>query len=248
MTPRFNQRIGILEIFREIAFIRSIIQGLFMKLQIYPVLLAMMTCSSIPFMFAVSSAQAADFAFNANFTNGYSAEGSFTTKTNAPASFSEISPGYSPFSTQFLESQSLSIFDSTNTLLQSGSSVINGISNDKYLRLDYDNSLTANLPVLNVSTETPSQNPYYFIGNNVDPSGNIVADGSTNYNLFLYDRIAEKYTFLGDTTSIKATPVPEPSSVISSLAVAAFGFAFAFKRKLNNRTASNCPPTNVAVI
>ncbi|MEH2245333.1 hypothetical protein [Nostoc sp.] len=113
-----------------------------MKLQIFPVLLAMVTCSSIPFVFAVSSAQAADFAFSANFTNGYSAEGSFTTKTNAPASFSEISPGYSPFSTQFLESQSLSIFDSTNTLLQSGSSVINGISNDKYLRLDYDNSLT----------------------------------------------------------------------------------------------------------
>ncbi|MDF5707300.1 MAG: hypothetical protein PUP90_06365 [Nostoc sp. S4] len=218
-----------------------------MKLQIFPVLLAMVTCSSIPFVFAVSSAQAADFAFSANFTNGYSAEGSFTTKTNAPASFSEISPGYSPFSTRFLESRSLSIFD-TNTLLQSGSSVINGISTDKYLRLDYDNSLTDNLPVLDISTETPSQNPYYFISNSVDSSGNLVADGSTNYNLFLYDRITENITFLGDTTSIKATPVPESSSVISSLAVAAFGFGFAFKRKLNNRTASNCPPTNVAVI
>ncbi|MEH2178068.1 hypothetical protein [Nostoc sp.] len=219
-----------------------------MKLQKFSVLLAMVTCSSIPFVFAVSSAQAADFAFSANFTNGYSAEGSFTTKINAPTSFSEISPGYSPFSTRFLESRSLSIFDSTNTLLQSGSSVINGISTDKYLRLDYDNSLTHNLPVLDVSTETPSQNPYYFISNSVDPSGNIVADGSTNYNLFLYDRITEIYTFLGDTTSIKATPVPESSSVISSLAVAAFGFGFAFKRKLNNKTASNCSPTNVAVI
>ncbi|MEH2459820.1 hypothetical protein [Nostoc sp.] len=219
-----------------------------MKLQMFPALLAMVTCSSIPFMFAVSSAQAADFAFNANFTNGYSAEGSFTTKTNAPASFSEVSPGYAPFSTQFLQSQSLSIFDSTNKLLQSGSSVINGISTDMFLRLDYDNSLTANLPALDVSTETPSQNPYYFISNGVDPRGNPVAFGSTNYNLFLFDRITDKYTFLGDTTSIKATPVPESSSVISSLAVAAFGFGFAFKRKLNNRTASNCPPTNVAVI
>ncbi|MEH2466647.1 hypothetical protein [Nostoc sp.] len=224
-----------------------------MKLQIFPVLLAMVTCSSIPFVFAVSSAQAADFAFSANFTNGYSAEGSFTTKTDAPASFSETSADYIPFSTQFLESQSLSIFDSTNTLLQSGSSVINGISNDEFLRLDYDNSLTANLPALDVSTETLSQNPYYFISNGVDPSGNPVAFGSTNYNLFLFDRITDKSTFLGDTTSIKATsikatPVPESSSVISSLAVAAFGFSFAFKRKLNNKTASNCPPTNVAVI
>ncbi|MEH1835559.1 MAG: hypothetical protein V7L29_26770 [Nostoc sp.] len=219
-----------------------------MKLQIAPVLLGMMTCSSIPFVFAVSSAQAADFTFSANFTNGYSAKGSFTTKTNAPASFSEISPGSSPFPTQFLESQSLSIFDSTNTLLQSGSSVINGISNDKFFRLDYDNSLTANLPTLDVSTETPSQNPYYFISNGVDPSGNPVAFGSTSYNLFLFDKITNKSTFLGDTTGIKATPVPEPSSVISSLAFAAFGFGFAFKRKLNNRTASNCPPTNVAVV
>ncbi|MEH2301210.1 MAG: hypothetical protein V7K88_19975 [Nostoc sp.] len=224
-----------------------------MKLQIFPVLLAMVTCSSIPFVFAVSSVQAADFAFSADFSNGYSAKDLFTTKTDAPASFSETSADYIPFSTQFLESQSLSIFDSTNTLLQSGSSVINGISNDMFLRLDYDNSLTANLPVLDVSTETPSQNSYYFISNNVDPSGNNVADGSTNYNLFLYDKITDKSTFLGNTTSIKATnikatPIPESSSVISSLAVAAFGFGFAFKRKLNNRTASNCPPTNVAVI
>jgi len=60
-----------------------------MKLPKFPVLLAMVTCSSIPFVFAVSSAQAADFAFSANFSN----------------------------------STSLSIFDSTNTLLQSGSGV-----------------------------------------------------------------------------------------------------------------------------
>lgn len=237
-----------MEICSEIACIHSIIQGLFMKLQKLPVLLAMVTFSSIPFVFAVSSAQAADFAFSANFTNGYSAEGSFTTKTNTPASFSEISPGNIPFSTQFLESQSLSIFDSTNKLLQSGSSVINGISTDKFFRLDYDKSLTPNLSALNVSTETPSQNQYYFIGNNINPSATPVAVGSTNYNLFLYDRSTDKYTFLGDTSSVKATLVPESSSVISSLVFAAFSFGFAFKRKLNNRTASNYPPTNVAVV
>ncbi|MGF1938902.1 MAG: PEP-CTERM sorting domain-containing protein [Nostoc sp. ChiQUE02] len=215
-----------------------------MKLQ--KVLLAMVTCSSIPFVFAVSSAQAADFAFNAKFSNGYSAKGSFTTKSGTPASFSEINPNFPsvPFTTQFLQSTSLSIFDSTNKLLQSGTGVSNGISTNAYLRLDYDSSLTNNLPALNVSTETPSQNPYYFIGNNVDPRGTSVAPGSTNYNLFLYDRTTDKYTFLGDTTSIKATAVPEPSSAISVLALAASGFGFALKRRLNQETKSKCPATN----
>ncbi|MBE8988229.1 hypothetical protein [Nostoc sp. LEGE 12450] len=217
-----------------------------MKIKKLPVLLAMMTCSSIPFVFAVSSAQAADFTFSANFSNGYLAKGLFATKSDTPPSFSEINPNFPsvPFTTQFLQSTSLSIFDSTNTLLQSGSVVINGISTDAFLRLDYDSSLTANLPALNISTETPSQNPYYFIGNNVYSNSNPVPPGSTNYNLFLYDRTTDKYTFLGDTTNIKATHVPEPSSAISSLAFAAFGFGFAFKRRLNNRIKSNCLATN----
>jgi hypothetical protein len=209
-----------------------------MKLQ--KILLAMVACSSIPFVFVVSSAQAADFTFNAKFSNGYSAKGLFTTKSGTPDSFSEVNPNFPsvPFTTKFLESTSLSIFDSTNKLLQSGSSVINGISTDKFLRLDYDSSLTNNLPALNVSTETPTQNPYYFIGNNVDPSGILVVPGSTNYNLFLYDRTTDKYTFLGDTTSIKATTVPEPSLVITSLTLTTFGFSLALKRRLNHKTKS----------
>ncbi|MFN6565414.1 MAG: hypothetical protein RMY28_037210 [Nostoc sp. ChiSLP01] len=217
-----------------------------MKRQKFPVLLAIMTCSSIPFVFAISSAQAADFAFSANFSNGYSAKGLFTTKSGTPPSFSETNPNFPsvPFTTQFLQSTSLSIFDSTNTLLQTGSAVINGISTDAFLRLDYDSSLTNNLPALNISTETPSQNPYYFIGNNIDINGTPVAPGSTNYNLFLYDRTTDKYTFLGDTTSIKATAIPEPSTAFSSLALAAFGFGLALKRKLKNGTNLNSPSIN----
>ncbi len=152
------------------------------------------------------------------FSNGYSAQGSFTTKSNAPASFSEISPGSAPFATQFLQSKSLSIFDSNNTLLQSGSQVINGISTDQFFRLDYNNTLTPNLTALNISTETPSQNPYYFIANNVDPSGTPVAVGSTAYNLFLYNRTTDNYNFLGSTSSIQATTsVPEPFTIVGTI-------------------------------
>jgi hypothetical protein len=204
-----------------------------MKFQKFPVLLAMAACSSIPLIFAVSSAQAAEFTFSANFSNGYSAQGSFTTKSNAPASFSETNPNFPnfPFATQYLESVSLSIFDSTNTLLQSGSPVVNGISTDAFLRLDYDNSVTPNLPALNVNTETPTQNPYYFIGNNVLPNGTPVPPGSTDYNLFLYNRDTVSYTFLASTPSIQATSVPEYSSVISLLGLAALGVGSALKRK-----------------
>jgi hypothetical protein len=206
-----------------------------MKLQKFPVFLAMATLSSIPLVCAVSSVQAADFVFSATFSNGYSAKGSFTTKPGTPPSFSETNPNFpnAPFTTQYLQSTSLSIFDSTNTLLQTGSPVIDGISTDGFLRLDYDNSLTPNLPALNVNTETPTQNPYYFIGNNVAPdnTGTPVPPGSTTYNLFLYNRITDKYTFLGSTPSIQATSVPESSSVISLLGFAALGVGSAFKRR-----------------
>jgi hypothetical protein len=80
------------------------LQNVLIKIQKFSVLLAM-ACSPISLMFAVSSAQAIDFNFSANFSNGYSAQGSFTTKSNAPASSSEISPGSAPFVTQFLQSQ-----------------------------------------------------------------------------------------------------------------------------------------------
>jgi hypothetical protein len=206
-----------------------------MKIKKFPVLLAMASFSSIPFFFAVLPTYSADFTFSANFSNGYSAQGFFTTKSNAPASFSEISPGFAPFVTQFLQSQSLSIFDSTNTLLQSGSPIINGISTDQYFRLDYDNSLTPNLPVLDVNTETPSQNPYYFIANDVDISGAPIPPNSTDYKLFLYDRVTNSYTFLGSTPSIQATAVPETSSVISLLGLAALGVTSIVKSRLSNQ-------------
>ncbi|MEH1871688.1 hypothetical protein [Nostoc sp.] len=205
-----------------------------MKVQQFSVLLATVAFSSIPLMFSVSSAQAADFIFNGSFTNGYSAQGSFTTKSGTLPSFSESNPNFPsvPFTTQFLQSTSLSIFDSTNTLLQSGSEAINGISTNAFLRLDYDNSLTPNLLALNINTESPSQNPYYFIGNNVDPSGTFVAAGSTDYNLFLYNRDTDIYTFLGSTTSIQVSPVPESSAVIGLLGLAALGVASGVKSRL----------------
>ncbi|MEA5532944.1 hypothetical protein [Crocosphaera sp. XPORK-15E] len=190
-----------------------------------------MTFSSISSVFSVSSAWAADFIFNATFSNGYTAKGTFTTKPGTPNSFSESNPNFPnvPFATQFLESTSLSVFDGTNTLLQTGSGVVNGISTNAFLRLDFDSSLSPNLTALNVNTETPTQNPYYFIGNNVLPDGTPVAPGTTDYNLFLYNRDTDNYTFLGSTTSIQATSVPESSSVISLLGLAALGAASAVK-------------------
>lgn len=176
------------------------------------------------------------FTFSANFSNGYSAQGSFTTKSNAPASFSETNPNFPnvPFATQYLESVSLSIFDSANNLLQSGNPVINGISTDAFLRLDYNNSLTPNLPALNVNTETPTQNPYYFIGNNVAPSGTPVPPGSTDYNLFLYNRNTDSYTFLGSTPGIQAISVPEPPTLLL-LGTGLGGFVLAGYRKAVRR-------------
>ncbi|MDB9374453.1 hypothetical protein [Nodularia sphaerocarpa] len=195
-----------------------------MKHQKLSVLLAMVTCSSIPFVFSVSSAQAAEFVFSGNFSNGYSAQGSFTTKAGTPASFTEASPSPSaaPFPTQFLQSLSLSVFDSTNTLLESGSAVINGISTDNFLRLNYDNSQTPNLPELNVSTQTGVQQlNYYYINNSNTPADEFVGYGNTTYNLFQFNGNTNTATFLGSTTSIQAAAVPESSSLNGLLGLAA---------------------------
>lgn len=205
-----------------------------MKLQEYPALLAIATFSSIPLVFAMPSAQAADFIFNASFSNGYTAQGSFTTKPGTPSSFSESNPSFPdvPFTTQYLESASLSIFNSTNTLLQSGNPVVGGISTSAYLRLDYDNSVTPNITALDINTASSTQqNTYYFISNFFDTSGQPIP-GSTDYNLFLYEKDTDTYTFLGATSSIEASPIPEPFTLLGVATASLFGAGF--KRKLSS--------------
>ena len=88
----------------------------------------------------VAPAQAADFAYSWKGNSGYSATGSFSySGTSVPASISEIGSG----PTSFLNSLSLSVFNPSNNLLDSGSSVANGVSGDPFLMFKF-NTLTQN--------------------------------------------------------------------------------------------------------
>ncbi len=174
-------------------------------------------------------ATAADFTFNGNFTNGYSATGSFTTKNSAPPSFSEAGSGV----TKFLQSLSLSVLKGM-TSLDSSSTVVNGTSNDSFLRLDY-NSQTNSLPALDVSTTEPNKSLYYYITNANDPSNQRVPFGSTTYNLFSFDTtkpLASGATFLGSASSIQVAAVPEPSEMFGTLVFGAIGVSCLVKRQL----------------
>jgi hypothetical protein len=154
----------------------------------------------------IAFAQAANFSFQGS--NGYTATGSYTTKSNAPTSFSEVASSTTPFSTQYLQDVTLSVFDSNNTLLQSGSSVTNGTSSDQYLL--FTTTATGDISGIDISTQFPANNsPYYYLTNNTDPSGNEVPVGTTTYNLFQYDQGTDTATFLASATSLVTTSVPE---------------------------------------
>ena len=58
-----------------------------------------------------SGASAAVYQYSLSFANGYVAEGQFSTKTSAPASFIESNPTQTaaPYATTYLESQTMRV-------------------------------------------------------------------------------------------------------------------------------------------
>jgi len=178
----------------------------------------------------ITSAQGATFDYSWQGSNGYSATGSFTTKDNAPTSFTEVASSTTPYSTQYLQSLSLSVFRPSNTLLDSGASVANGTSSDPFLFLSF-NGQTNTITGIDTSTQFPgNKDTYYFLSNSVDPSGTVVGFGNTTFNLFQFTQSTNTTSFLGSATSIQANAVPEPSEVLGILALGGLGLAYKFNR------------------
>ena len=175
----------------------------------------------------VAPAHAADFTYEFKANTGYSAEGTFSYNNTSPSGII-AEEGAGP--TNFLTSISLSVFDPSHNLLASGSSVVNGISNDSFFKFNFDSN-TKQLAVLDTSTSAVDN---YFVSNAVDTSGQPVTPGSTSFKLFKFTTSTQAYTFLGSASSIevKPTAVPEPSSMLDTFVAVGLGAGLLLRRKL----------------
>ena len=148
-------------------------------------------------------------SFNWTGDNHYSATGSFTyDETTAPAAFLEM-PGAGP--TQYVQSFSVSFFDPTGAVLESGSSVVNGVSSDRFFTLDYN---TQSQTISSLDADIGGSTYQYFLTNLRTPDGTVVPPGVTTFNFF-YRPNAD--VALDTATGVRGTSVsqvPEPGTVL----------------------------------
>ncbi len=150
---------------------------------------------------------AADFTYSFQTDTGYVGQGTFSyDAATAPPVILESVSG----PTTTLQSLTLSVFDPSSTLLDSGTAVSGGVSSDTYLGFEFTTATLA-LSLIDNSTRALGKDVSYFISNFVDPSNTPVTPGSTTFNLFRATDSTSTATYLGSTATISVTMVPEPS-------------------------------------
>lgn len=171
---------------------------------------------------SVNPAQAVDVNFNWRGNNGYSATGAFSyDETKAPSLISESGAG----PTNFLQSLSVSFFDPAQNLLESGSAIVNGVSSDRFLRLDYDTQ-SNNISVLDA--DIGGTDYQYFLTNLRTPSGQVVGPGVTTFNLFYRPNGTPLLDSSSSVQTTRRTSVPEPTTIVGL--VACLGIALRMKK------------------
>jgi hypothetical protein len=135
-----------------------------------------------------------NYSFQTDFN--YTGEGQFSYDGDPTVI---IESGSGP--TNYLQSLYLSVFDPSDQLLDSGSSVVNGISNNDFFLFEFD-AVNETLDILDANTSASGNDPYYFISNALDSGGNPVEPGTTDFNLFAFSPSTNDTTFLGFTNDI----------------------------------------------
>ena len=191
-----------------------------------------------------SGASAAVYQYSLSFANGYVAEGQFSTKASAPASFVEKNPTITgettgswdfstltpaPYATTYLDSQTMRVLQNGAVLDQS-TTVFAGMCSDIYLYLDFSSVGGPAIAGMDLSTVDSEATSYYFVSNSKDPSGAYGAYGSTGYNLFRSDVATMQDVYIGTATSLTVTAVPAPGA-LTLLAAAGIGIGGSRRRK-----------------
>ncbi len=193
-----------------------------------------------------SGASAALYQYSLSFANGYVADGQFSTKASAPASFVEKNPTITgettgswdfstltpaPYATTYLESQTLRVLQNGAVLDQS-TTVLDGVCSDRFLYLNFSDLGTPAIAALDFSTVRPNATSYYFVSNSKAPNGDYGAYGSTGYNLFRSDVATLIDVYIATATSLTVTAVPAPGALaLLAAAGASFGVGGGRRRR-----------------
>ncbi|WP_334863905.1 PEP-CTERM sorting domain-containing protein [Nostoc sp.] len=164
-------------------------------------------------------AQAVDLTFNWKGDAGYSASGSFSyDQTTTPAIISESGAG----ATKALKSLSVSFFNPSQELIGTKDEVVNGVSSNQFFEFNFDTTTGNLFGAIDVGTGSGIGD--IFLSNVEAPGRVFISPGATSY---LYQNITADYSQLFDssTNQIKASAVPEPTTVLATLLEGMLGIA-----------------------
>lgn len=136
-------------------------------------------------------------------TNGYTAIGSFTYNgATAPTVITESGSG----ATSTISAFSISFYDPSKTLLETGSSVVSGVSSDSFFRLVY-NTATNSITTLDADVGGAYN---YFLTNLRTTTGSVVPAGITTFNFFKRNNANAA---LDTAATVQSTVVPATAAV-----------------------------------
>ncbi|MEH2460724.1 PEP-CTERM sorting domain-containing protein [Nostoc sp.] len=174
-------------------------------------------------------AQAADLTFNWKGDAGYSASGSFSyDETTTPAIISESGAG----STKALQSLNVSFFNPSQELIGTKNEVVNGVSSNQFFQFNFDTTTGNLFGAFDVGTGSGIGD--VFLSNVEAPGRIFISPGATSY---LYRNTTADNSQLLDssTNQIKASAVPEPTTILGTLVVAMFGVALSSNRTVSKK-------------
>ncbi|MEH2296179.1 PEP-CTERM sorting domain-containing protein [Nostoc sp.] len=174
-------------------------------------------------------AQAADLTFNWKGDAGYSAFGSFSyDETTTPAIISESGAG----STKALQSLNVSFFNPSQELIGTKNEVVNGVSSNQFFQFNFDTTTGNLFGAFDVGTGSGIGD--VFLSNVEAPGRIFISPGAISY---LYrNTTADNSQFLDSSTNqIKASVVPEPTTILGTLVVAMLGVALSSNRTVSKK-------------
>ena len=174
---------------------------------------------------AVFSQAATVVEFSWTGSAGYSAVGSFN--YDAPAGTTLISESGAG-ATTYVHQFSISFFDPSHATLETGGSVVDGVSNDRFFRLNYD---TTTRLISSMDADIGGSSYQYFLTNLRTPDGKVAPPGMTGFNFF-YRPSANAALDTADKVQVTAiSQTPEPATFLLTAGVGTLGFGVSMLRK-----------------
>jgi hypothetical protein len=188
--------------------------------------IGMVTTTALALAIAITThnlADAAEFNFNWKGDTGYSAKGSFNYDATTTLSvISEAGLG----ATKNLQSLSISLFDPFNTLINSFTPVLNGVSNYSFLRFNFDNTTQEIFGPFDVGKddELPGDT---WLNNNLALIDEGFSDEvlAKEFGFNNRDAAGTKQILDLSNNSVQVSKVPEGSIIIGLLAAFSLGFS-----------------------